>query len=89
MLTSHHFYYWGAEAIDLPPDLKGIRHQTQGHKNDSNVPHFDSFVSWLNDLKLAPGQMYGWPDFMVDWATVSSCDGCSARRIDGENDNPC
>jgi hypothetical protein len=72
VLISHYFYYWGAKAIELPPSLLSICHQTQGHKSDSNAPHFNRFVSWLNDSKLSPGQMYGWPDFMVEWATAPS-----------------
>jgi len=89
VLISLYLYYWGAKAIELPRSLRSICHQMQGHKSESNCPHFETFVTWLDDVKLTPGQMCGWPDFMVDWATVSSCSGCSARRIDGENDNAC
>lgn len=58
-------------------------------QSEPNAPYFETFVVWLDDLKLTPGQMYGRPDFMVDWATMSSCSGCSVRQIDGENDNAC
>jgi hypothetical protein len=89
VLISHHFYYWGAKAIDLPSYLQEICPQTRGHRSDSNAPYFNPFVTWLSDLGLLPGQMYGWPDFMINWSAVSSCGGCSDRRIDGENDTSC
>jgi hypothetical protein len=89
VLVSRHFYYWGAKAIELPSHLHGICHQTQGHRSDSNARYFDPFVSWLSQLNLIPRDMNGWPDFMINWSLDSSCDGCSDRRIDGENDESC
>jgi len=88
-LVSSDFYYFGNRAIPLPNYLLPICHQTQGHRSDSNAPYLDQFVSWLLSLNFVPGQMYGWPDFIVDWGTVSSCGGCIIRKIDDENDNPC
>jgi Nucleotide modification associated domain 2 len=89
VLISSDFYYLGREAIKLPNYLHPVCHQTQGHRSDANAPYFDRFVSWLRDLPLAPGRMHGWPDFAVDWAEVSSCGGCSIRKLDGENDPTC
>ena len=89
VLISSHFYYWGAKAIKFPLDLQGTCHQTQGHRSDSNIRYFDPFVAWLKELNLAPGRMYGWPDFMINWASYPSCGGCAERRIDGENDKSC
>lgn len=88
-LVSRDFYYFGNRAIPLPNYLMPICQQTQGHRSDSNAPYFDQFVSWLRSLNLAPGQMYGWPDFIVDGGTISSCGGCIIRKIDDENDKPC
>jgi hypothetical protein len=89
VLVSRDFYYLGSRPIRLPDYLLPICHQTQGHRSDSNSPYLDQFVSWLRKLPLAPGQMYGWPDFMVDWETVSTCGGCPIRKLDDENDVPC
>ena len=89
VLISNDFYYFGNRAIPLPNCLLPICHQTQGHRSDSNAPYFDQFVSWLRSLNLSPGQMYGWPDFIVDWGTVSFRGGCTIRKIDDENDKPC
>jgi hypothetical protein len=87
-LVSWEFYYFGNRALPLPADLLPICHQTQGHRSDLNAPFFDKFVAWVHSLDLAPG-MYGWPDFTVDWSAVSSCGGCSIRKLDGENDTLC
>jgi hypothetical protein len=87
-LISRYFFYFGSSAIKLPDDLLPICHQTQGHRSDSNAPYFDQFVSWIRNLGLASGQ-YGWPDFVIDWHGPSSCQGCSIRRVDDENDRAC
>jgi hypothetical protein len=86
VLLSWHFYYWGREAIGLPDDLLPICHQTQGHRSDSNAPYFGRFVNWLRSLKLESGQLYGWPDYMVDWAKNTNCGGCLIRKQDGQFD---
>jgi Nucleotide modification associated domain 2 len=86
VLVSRDFYYFGSRAISLPDELLNIRHQTQGHKSKANAPYFEGFVTWLRGLHLTRGQIYGWPDFIVDWADVSSCGGCLIRKQDDEND---
>lgn len=88
VLISSHFYYFGGRALQLPKCLLAICHQTQGHKSFSNDPYVDTFVNWIAGLKLTPGQMYGWPDYIIDWKAVSSC-GCSIRKDDDKNDPPC
>jgi len=87
VLVSRDFYYFGSRATRLPDDLLPIRHQTQWHKSDANAPFVEKFVTWLRALKLMPGQLYGWPDFIVDWAAVSSCGGCLVRQLDAQNDD--
>lgn len=89
VLISRDFYYLGSRARRVPDYLLPICHQTQGHRSDSNAPYFDQFVAWLRDLELVQGQIHGWPDFIVEWSTVSSCGGCSIRKLDDENDRPC
>lgn len=89
VLISRDFYYFGGRAIELPHSLLHICHQTQGHKSDSNAPYFREFVDWLRGCNLTTGQIYGWPDYIVEWWSASSGRGCHARRIDGENDRPC
>ena len=88
ILVSQHFYYFGGKAPALPPHLEAICHQTQGHRSDSNAAFVQPFIDWLDSLKLAPGQLYGWPDYIIDWGDVPGC-GCRARKEDGEHDKPC
>jgi hypothetical protein len=87
-LVSRHFYYFGGKALPLPFHLLGICHQTQGHRSSSNAEFVQPFIEWLASLKLVPGQLYGWPDYIVDWGEAKDC-GCRARKQDGENDMPC
>jgi hypothetical protein len=81
VLLSRDFYYFGGRAISVPESLP-LFHQTQGHR--SNSPYFEPFVKWLRGLKLTTGQLYGWPDFVVNWATIGPSGGCQLRRDDGE-----
>jgi Nucleotide modification associated domain 2 len=87
VLVSRDFCYFGSKAILLPDNLLAISHQTQGHKSEANALYLEPFVIWLRGLKLTPGQLYGWPDFIVDWVHVSSCGGCLVRQLDAQNDN--
>jgi hypothetical protein len=89
VLISRDFYYFGSRAIRLPDYLLPICHQTQGFRSNSNAPYMDQFIAWLRNLKLAPGQLYGWPDFVIDWESISSCGGCTIRSLDDENDTDC
>jgi hypothetical protein len=89
VLISTDFFYFGSRAIRLPDCLLPICHQTQGYRSDSNGPYFDQFVAWLRGLRLAPGQLYGWPDFVIDWAVVVSCGGCTIRSQDDKDDPDC
>lgn len=89
VLVSRDFYYFGGRALKLPDDLHLICHQTQGHRSTSNAPHVNRFIEWVRGLLRPPGQMYGWPDFVVEWAAVASCGGCTIRKLDNENDPAC
>lgn len=88
-LLSRHFFYFGSNAIALPKNLLPICHQTQGHRSDSNAQYLDLFESWLDRLNLTPGQLYGWPDFIVKWRSIGPCETCIVRQKDGECDDPC
>jgi hypothetical protein len=89
VLVSRDFYYFGNRARKLPDYLRAICHQTQGHRSNSNAPYFDQFVSWVRSLVSTPGQLYGWPDHIVEWGAVSACGGCITRKLDDEFDSGC
>lgn len=89
VLVSKDFYYFGSRARRLPDYLRPICHQTQGHRSNSNAPFFDQFVSWVRSLVSTPGQLYGWPDHIVDWGSITACGGCTPRKLDDEFDPDC
>lgn len=86
VLISYDFVYFGSRAIRLPDKLRPILHQTQGHKSTCNADYFEDFVAWLRSTAPAAGQVYGWPDSVVDWGNHTRCGGCEIRRIDDAND---
>jgi len=82
VLVSRHFYYFGSNAPSVPAHLEEICHQTQGHRSDANDPFFDDFVRWIEGGNRKVGQLYGWPDFVVDWESTADCGGCLLRHED-------
>lgn len=86
VLISRDFYYFGSRAIQLPRPLLGLCQQTQGHRSTANDALFEPFVTWIRGLGLAPGQLYGWPDQILDWSNMVAGRGCSARA--SERDEP-
>lgn len=84
VLISKDFYYFGSNAIPLPLNLRQICHQTRGHRSNSNAPYFVRFVSWLRSMKLSKGQLYGWPDYIVEW----NAPACGGIRADDDADDP-
>ena len=85
VLISSNYFYFGSNAIDLIPELFPILHQTQGHKSRANESYAPVFIDWIYSMKREPGQLYGWPDFVVSWSSTLAC-GCTPRQIDGEED---
>ncbi len=71
VLVSNHFFYFGSRAPQLPSHLKEICHPTQGHRSDANDPFFRGFVKWIEAGSREAGQLYGWPDVVVDWQSVA------------------
>lgn len=89
VLISRDFYYFGRRAIRLPDSLRAILHQTQGHKSTCNAPYVDPFIRWLRAAAPDVGQVYGWPDSVVDWGRSSGCSACAIRRDDDSFDREC
>jgi len=83
-LLSRHFYYFGSRALPLPRHLLEICQQIQGHRSDANDPFFNNFVAWLESGGRTVGQVYGWPDFIVDWGSATANGGCLSCYEDGD-----
>jgi len=81
--VSDHFFYFGSRAIVLPDQLRPILHETQGHKSLANTPYIRSFLDWIGSLHLEPGQLYGWPDYIVPWSNMEEC-ACRSKRVEDE-----
>ena len=79
VLIANEFYYFGSKAISLPENLKGICHQTQGHKSNMNNDKLLPFIKWIRGQGFASGMIHGWPDFVVKWTGTGACNGCSVR----------
>lgn len=79
VLISRDFYYFGNRALKLPNHLLDICHQTQGHKSNANQHHFTNFVSWIRATNTSKGQIFGWPDHVINWSETNNCSGCVPR----------
>jgi Nucleotide modification associated domain 2 len=88
-LLSRHFYYFGSRAIQLPKELSPICHQGRGHKSNANASYVERFKNWLDGLGLSGGQIYGWPDFIIEWSSTRIACGCEPRREERADDPVC
>lgn len=82
VLISRDFYYFGSRAMQLPNALQGICHQGVGHRKGANDQYFDRFVRWIRSFPMGQGQLYGWPDYILDWGPAPACGGCKERVED-------
>lgn len=89
VLLSRDFYYFGSSAIPLPRDLLPICHQGRGHKSNANAPYVARFVHWVRGLGLGGGQIYGWPDWVIDWSSARIACGCEGRAEERVDDAVC
>lgn len=81
-LVSKDFYYFGGRAKPLPANLIHICPVTRGHRSHKNEPYRAAFENWIRNLNLNTGQLYGWPDAILDWDMVAQCGGCIDRADD-------
>ncbi|MGF1512766.1 MAG: hypothetical protein ACFB5Z_03595 [Elainellaceae cyanobacterium] len=89
VLISRDFYYFGSRAVRLPESLRPICHANQGHRSTSNAPYVNEFIAWIRAGGWTPGQLYGWPDFILDWKSRGACGGCNIRENDNQYDPAC
>lgn len=83
-LISKDFYYFGSRAIRLPGNLLCICPTTQGHRSIKNDSYRSAFEEWIRGLNIKVGQLYGWPDAVLDWDMVAKCGGCIERSQDSD-----
>ncbi len=80
VLLSKHFYYFGDQAIDLPPELKPIVHQGQGHKSNANKNYVQDFVLWIESLGEPLNSIKGEPQIRLDLSNHKDIKGCAEIR---------
>jgi hypothetical protein len=86
VLISGDFYYFGSRARRLPDNILPICHQMVGRRSKANARYFEPFLEWVRSVAPAPGQLYGWPDFIPEWDTTGSCRSCADREGDDDSD---
>jgi hypothetical protein len=90
-LLSTDFYYFGADAIELPKELLPLAQNRQGHRVTLNEPYVELFTTWIRN---SAGGVRGEPllDLLSDDSTGGWCAGCRAEE-DGHDaevfDEPC
>jgi Nucleotide modification associated domain 2 len=79
-LLSSHFFYFGANSVPIPDELKGIVKQGQGHRSNMNAEYLDRFVSWLEGPGIASG-IHGQPQLFNGGSSPAVC--AKGRAVEG------
>jgi len=86
VLLSDHFYYFGNKPVELPGDLLGLVHGTQGHKSRANDRRAPRFVQWIEGEGFRKNVLLGQPQLKKKLAAMrhSACKQvCSKQHIEG------
>lgn len=68
VLLSKEFLYCGDQPIPLPPRLRAIAKQGQGHRVDLNAPYVGAFVDWITSRTCGRAEVLGQPQ---KWRTLA------------------
>jgi len=82
-LIADHFFYFGTNAIPLPPSFQKLIHTNQGHRSQFPNDLVRRFITWL-DGKHTPG-IHGHP---TDAGPVSISSGASTAVRPSKNKPP-
>jgi hypothetical protein len=87
-LLSDHFYYFGVEAIELPPELKELIKRNQGHKKIEKPDLIKEFEKWIKKFEknklYADPQMRWWFDGELSDEEVLAC---AKETLENDEDN--
>lgn len=72
-LLSKHFYYFGADARLLPPELAKIVTTTQGHKTNEDKEVIEFFEKWISQFEK--NKLYADPQ--LRWEICKKAGSCS------------
>lgn len=71
-LVGEHFYYFGSNAVEMPPAFGLLIAKGRGHRCDFDLEIAGTFLSWLQTY-FAPG-IHGEPwDKRQDFASATRC----------------
>lgn len=86
-LLSNHFFYFGQNAVELPPHLRPIAQNRRGHRVALNTLHANAFIRWIEGRCQEPASLQGEPllDLFENAAGREWCAGCRAE--DDEHDD--
>jgi Nucleotide modification associated domain 2 len=73
-LIASEFYYFGRDAIPIPPEFSAILATTQGHKNTHDVKLIDRFWAWISRTARKAGRIGSPSEFTPA--------GCRAQRTE-------
>lgn len=86
-LISEHFYYFGNNPVDLPPELHPIIKDSRGHKSDYNDAYVEAFVSWIENLGYILNSLNGKPQVDLFSQDTSFKDSCVVRLKCAQEDD--
>jgi len=87
VLLSDHFFYFGDKPVELPDDLLGIVHRTQGHKSRANDRYALRFVQWIESGGWKKNVLLGQPQLkkrLVAMRRPACRQLCSRRHREAE-----
>ncbi len=79
-LLSRNFYYFGVNAISVPPSLRSIIPKDRGDRSKANEPYVEPFIKWIEGLGYEPNFLYGEPSNPISKKSLSSTSICSPKR---------
>lgn len=84
-LLSEHFHYFGANAIELPDEVRAIAQNRQGHRVTLNAPYQATFLDWIATKPLG---INGEPlmDIFADEDATTWCAGCRKQEDDEDDE---
>lgn len=85
-LLSDHFYYFGDQAIDIPPEFRSIIKQGQAHKSNSNEPVKEEFIEWLETRGYRSNKLFGKPQIEIDFNKKNPCECGEIRSKSHQQD---
>lgn len=80
VLLSDHFYYFGDQAVPLPPELHPIIKQGQGHQSYKNERYIEAFVEWIVHSGYRPNTLYGDPQIILKFEGAKMENKCAQLR---------